>query len=64
MPTKNDGFKDFILDQLAELKGVTARTMFGGYGLYQRAKFSASFIKAACISKSRQRPRVVTRNMA
>ncbi|HWV47317.1 MAG TPA: TfoX/Sxy family protein [Nitrospira sp.] len=39
MPTKNDGFKDFILDQLTELNGVTARAMFGGYGLYQRAAF-------------------------
>ncbi|MBS0181071.1 MAG: TfoX/Sxy family protein [Nitrospira sp.] len=39
MPTKNDGFKDFILDQLTELNGVAARAMFGGYGLYQRAKF-------------------------
>ena len=39
MPTKNDGFKDFILDQLTELNGVTARAMFGGYGLYQRATF-------------------------
>lgn len=36
---KNDGFKDFILDQLTELNGVTARAMFGGYGLYQRAAF-------------------------
>ena len=39
MPTKNDGFKDFILDQLTELNGMTARAMFGGYGLYQRAAF-------------------------
>ncbi|MDF0668188.1 MAG: TfoX/Sxy family protein [Nitrospira sp.] len=39
MPTKNDGFKDFILDQLAELNGVAARAMFGGYGLYQRVRF-------------------------
>ncbi|MDF0677299.1 MAG: TfoX/Sxy family protein [Nitrospira sp.] len=39
MPTKSDGFKDFILDQLTELNGVTARAMFGGYGLYHEAKF-------------------------
>jgi DNA transformation protein len=32
--TKNDGFKDFVLDQLADLRGVTCRAMFGGYGLY------------------------------
>ncbi|HEX5646531.1 MAG TPA: TfoX/Sxy family protein [Nitrospira sp.] len=39
MPAKSDGFKDFVLDQLAELHGVTCRAMFGGYGLYRRAKF-------------------------
>ena len=39
MPAKHDGFKDFVLDQLADLCGVTCRAMFGGYGLYRRAKF-------------------------
>jgi DNA transformation protein and related proteins len=39
MSPKRDGFKDFILDQLADLRGVTARAMFGGYGLYQKTKF-------------------------
>jgi DNA transformation protein and related proteins len=39
MPAKHDGFKDFVLDQLADLRHVTARAMFGGYGLYQRTKF-------------------------
>lgn len=28
-------YRDFILDQLAKLPGVTARPMFGGYGLYK-----------------------------
>lgn len=37
--TKNDSFKDFILDQLSELRGVTCRAMFGGYGLYQGESF-------------------------
>ncbi len=31
---KQDSFKDFVLDQLTELRGVTCRAMFGGYGLY------------------------------
>jgi DNA transformation protein and related proteins len=31
---KHDGFKDFVLDQLSDLHGVTCRAMFGGYGLY------------------------------
>lgn len=39
MSSKYDGFKDFVLDQLADLPGVTARAMFGGYGLYRRAVF-------------------------
>jgi DNA transformation protein len=29
-----DGFRDFVLDQLSSLKGVRARAMFGGVGLY------------------------------
>jgi len=39
MPAKHDGFKDFVLDQLADLRGVTCRAMFGGHGLYRRATF-------------------------
>ncbi len=34
---KQGSFKDFVLDQLADLPDVTARAMFGGYGLYHRA---------------------------
>jgi DNA transformation protein len=34
MATKHDGFKDFVLDQLSGLPGLTYRAMFGGYGLY------------------------------
>ncbi len=39
MPAKHDGFKDFVLDQLANLRGVTCRAMFGGYGLYREETF-------------------------
>lgn len=39
MATKHDGFKDFVLDQLADLRGVTCRAMFGGYGLSHRKTF-------------------------
>ena len=35
MAPTHDGFKDFVLDQLAGLRGITARSMFGGYGLYR-----------------------------
>ena len=34
MALKHDGFRDFVLDQLSELPGLTHRAMFGGYGLY------------------------------
>lgn len=36
---KHDGFKDFVLDQLADLRGLTCRAMFGGYGLRYRETF-------------------------
>ena len=39
MASKHDGFKDFVLDQLSELQGLTCRAMFGGYGLYRRETF-------------------------
>lgn len=39
MPRSDDGFKEFILDQLAALRNVTARSMFGGHGLYYRTTF-------------------------
>ena len=32
-------FRRFVLDQLEELGGVTARSMFGGVGLYHRGTF-------------------------
>lgn len=36
---KTDGFKEFVLDQLADLRGITCRAMFGGYGLRYRESF-------------------------
>jgi DNA transformation protein len=30
----DDGFKDYLLDQLDGLEGVSARSMFGGQGIY------------------------------
>lgn len=39
MAAKHDGFKDFVLDQLADLRGLTCRAMFGGYGLRYRETF-------------------------
>jgi DNA transformation protein len=39
MATQHDGFKDFVLDQLADLRGLICRAMFGGYGLRYRDTF-------------------------
>ena len=39
MSSTIDGFRDFVLDQLPDLPGLTARAMFGGYGLYHRSMF-------------------------
>jgi DNA transformation protein len=39
MASKNDSFRDFVLDQLGGLNDVEARRMFGGYGLYQDETF-------------------------
>lgn len=36
---RGDSFKDFVLDQLGEMAELTAKSMFGGYGLYHRATF-------------------------
>jgi DNA transformation protein and related proteins len=35
----SDGFRSFVLDQLEELGGVTAKAMFGGVGLYHGGAF-------------------------
>jgi DNA transformation protein len=39
MASRDESFKDFVLDQLQDLDGVEARRMFGGYGLYQDETF-------------------------
>ena len=39
MAARTDGFKDFVLDQLDGLRGVTCSAMFGGYGLYHGEVF-------------------------
>jgi DNA transformation protein len=31
---KEISYRDFVLNQLRSLEGVTCRAMFGGYGLY------------------------------
>jgi DNA transformation protein and related proteins len=54
MATKQDGFKDYVLDQLVDLRGVTSRAMFGGYGLYHREKFFGIIHKGRLYFKTDQ----------
>ncbi|MEC4670992.1 MAG: TfoX/Sxy family protein [Nitrospirota bacterium] len=37
--TRQDSFKEFVLDQLAAMESVTCRAMFGGFGLYRQGVF-------------------------
>ncbi len=37
--SRDIGFKDFVIEQLAALQGLRVRGMFGGFGLYQDEKF-------------------------
>ena len=48
---KSDEYKDFVLDQLADLHGLTCRAMFGGHGLSFRELSSASSTEAGSTSK-------------
>lgn len=52
-----DGFKDFVLDQLHGVRGVTCRAMFGGYGLYRRATFFGIIHKGRLYFKTNESTR-------
>jgi DNA transformation protein len=39
--SKSPSFKDFVEDQLAGLRGLRFKAMFGGYGLYRDETFFA-----------------------
>ena len=54
-----------MLDQLADLRGVTYRAMFGGYGLYHREAFFGIIHKGRLYFKTDQRtaPRYRERGM-
>lgn len=54
---KSDSFKDFVMDQLCELRGVACRAMFGGYGLYQGESFFGIIHKGRLYFKIDQRTR-------
>ena len=53
----DDTYKDFVLDQLSELPGVTCRAMFGGYGFYQGESFFGIIHKGRLYFKTNERTR-------
>jgi DNA transformation protein and related proteins len=62
---KDDSFKEFVLDQLKELPGVTSRAMFGGYGVYQAEGFFGIIHQGRLYFKTndRTRPAYVRKGM-
>lgn len=62
---KNDSFKDFVLDQLSDLRSVTCRAMFGGYGLYRGEAFFGIIHKGRLYFKidRRTRPNYTAKGM-
>ena len=61
MALKNDSFKDFVLDQLDGLRGVTCRSMFGGYGLYRGEVFFGIIHKGRLYFKTDETSRAAYR---
>jgi DNA transformation protein and related proteins len=51
MASRDESFKDFVLDQLQDLDGVDAWRMFGGYGLYRDETFFGILHRGSCILK-------------
>ncbi len=56
---KDDSFKDFVLDQLSQLRGVNCRAMFGGYGLYRGEVFFGIIHKGRLYFKTTEASRAL-----
>ncbi len=41
MSYSNEDYKNYILDQMRLIEGISVRRMFGGYGFYIRGRFFA-----------------------
>ena len=53
MPRTSDGFRAFVLDQLHDLRGVTCRATFGGFGLRCQDDFFGILYKGRLYFKVR-----------
>jgi len=51
-PSKDDTFKDFVLDQLDGIEGLRYRAMFGGFGFYSGEVFFAVVFKGRLYFKT------------
>ncbi|HEV2233629.1 MAG TPA: TfoX/Sxy family protein [Terriglobia bacterium] len=55
--THADSFKDFIVDQLRDVKGLRVRRMFSGYGFYSDEVFFGIISKSRLYFKTDARSR-------
>jgi DNA transformation protein len=62
---KDHSFKDFVLDQLNDLRDVTARAMFGSYRLYRSGMFFGLISQQRLYFKTDEttRPHYIARGM-
>jgi DNA transformation protein and related proteins len=58
-----DNFKDFMLDQLAEVDEISCRAMFGGYGLYAGEAFFGIIHDGRVYFKTNEKTRKVYEKM-
>lgn len=62
---KDDGFRQFVEDQLAPMHGLVCKSMFGGYGLYAGGTFFGIIYRGRLHFKTdaKTRPAYVARGM-
>ena len=62
---KDDGFRQFVEDQLAGMRGLSCKAMFGGYGLYADGTFFGIIFRGQLYFKTdaATRPAYVARGM-
>ena len=57
MAKKLDTFKDFVLDQLTDMRDLECRAMFGGFGMYSGSIFFGIVFKSRLYFKTTDRTR-------
>lgn len=56
---KDDSFRDFVLAQLRELRGLESRAMFGASGLYAGGKIFGILFQGRLFFKTSEAPRPI-----